>query len=43
MKVVYEKSIGTKVVAAIQEASSLCEEIEYIILTEKEALELYDT
>ena len=43
MKVVYEKSIGTKVVAAIQEASSLCKEIEYIILTEKEAIELYDT
>ena len=43
MKVVYEESIGDKVVAAIQEASSLCEEIECIILTEKEATELYDT
>ena len=43
MKVIYEKSIEDKVVAAIQEAKSLCKEIEYIILTEQEAIELYDT
>lgn len=43
MKVVYEKSIGDKVVAAIQEAKEGRKEIEYIILTEKEAIELYDT
>ena len=43
MKVIYEKSIEDKVVAAIQEAKSLCKEIEYIILTEQEAIKLYDT